>query len=200
VVHNANVLAAALLARVGARTGQKALVDRAARAVDFTVAHQEEDGSWAYSMDPATGRERRQLDFHQGFVIDALDDFIRYSGRTDGRYVNALRKGATFYRDQQFDPSGRAYWRLPHEWPADIHHQAQGIVSFARLGENDTAMLATAENITSWTIEHMQDPDGHFHFQNFKGVENRIAYMRWGQAWMMYALAKLAAITSKSVR
>jgi hypothetical protein len=200
VVHNANMLAAALLARVAARTGRKDLEDLAAQAVDFTVAHQEADGSWAYSIDPATGKERRQIDFHQGFVIDALDDFIRYSGRNDARYLDALRRGARFFRDEQFDPSGRAFWRLPHEWPADIHHQAQGIATFAQLGEREPDMLATASSVASWTINHMQHPDGHFYYQNLRGMENRIAYMRWGQAWMMYALARFTAVNTAAVR
>jgi hypothetical protein len=184
------MLAAALLSRAYSVTGRADLLERATRAVDFTVSHQETDGSWAYSIDPTSGRRRLQIDFHQGFILDALADFIRYSKASEGRYATALRRGADFYRDRQFDPSGRAYWRLPREWPADIHHQAQGVASFARLGEKDVAT-----RIARWTAENMQRPDGAFAFQYFKGLQNPIPYMRWGQAWMFYALARLMAVT-----
>lgn len=192
VVHNANMLAADLLSRAYSVSGRADLLERATRAVDFTVSHQEADGSWAYSIDPASGRKRLQIDFHQGFILDALANFIRFSGTTESRYAGALRRGANFYRERQFDPSGRAYWRLPRKWPADIHHQAQGVATFARLGEKEVAT-----RVARWTVDNMQRPDGAFTFQCFKGLQNCIPYMRWGQAWMFYALARLMAMTKE---
>lgn len=193
VVHNASMLGAALMARVGRLTGRSELTDTAARAVDFTVSKQEADGSWAYSVDRSTGRPRMQIDFHQGFVVDSLLDFIRFSGREDRRYLEALRRGSEFYRDRQFDPSGRALWRLPSSWPADIHHQAQGIITFSKLSARQPEMLDAARRIALWTVENMQGPDGHFYHQRHERFVNRIPYMRWGQAWMMRALAALIA-------
>ncbi|MBI0583423.1 MAG: hypothetical protein ISF22_04265 [Methanomassiliicoccus sp.] len=193
VVHNANMLAASLLSRLYHHTGREDLLDRAIGAVDFTVQRQEPDGSWAYSIDPRTGDKRRQLDFHQGFVLDALSDFMRYSGRKDPRYVDALLAGARFYREEQFEPDGRSLWRLPRRWPVDIHHQAQGVVTFSKLARFDPQLLEFASRIALWTVENMQDPRGYFHHQIHERFENRIAYMRWGQAWMMYALGKLLA-------
>jgi rhamnogalacturonyl hydrolase YesR len=193
VVHNASMLGAALMARVGSLTGRNELADQAARAVDFTVAKQEADGSWAYSLDPSTGHRRMQIDFHQGFVLDALQDFITYSGRTDRQYLEALDRGAEFYRDRQFDLSGRSLWRLPQRWPADIHHQAQGIITFTRLAARRPEMLEPAARIARWTVDNMQDPDGHFYHQRHERFVNRVPYMRWGQAWMMRALAGLIA-------
>lgn len=193
VVHNASMLAAAFMARVSSVTGRADLLERSTRAVDFTVAKQEADGSWAYSIDPSTGRKRMQIDFHQGFVLDSLLDHITFSGRADPRYTDALRRGAEFYRDRQFEPSGRSLWRLPQRWPADIHHQAQGIITFSKLSSRQPEMLDVAANIARWTVENMQDPAGFFYHQCHERFTNRIPYMRWGQAWMMSALAKLAA-------
>lgn len=196
VVHNASMMAAAFMARVSSLTGRRELMDQATRAVDFTVAKQEEDGSWAYSINPSTGSRRMQIDFHQGFILDSLLDFITFSGRTDARYADALRRGAAFYRDRQFEPSGRALWRLPQRWPADIHHQAQGIVTFSKLSVREPEMLEVASNIARWTIEHMQDTEGFFYHQRHERFVNRIPYMRWWQAWMMHALAKLVAASA----
>ncbi|MDW5563059.1 MAG: hypothetical protein SA339_07520 [Methanomassiliicoccus sp.] len=198
VVHNASMLGAAFMARLGSLTGRRDLVERAARAVDFTVAKQEEDGSWAYSIDPATGSKRMQIDFHQGFVLDSLLEFIDRSGRNDAKYRDALHRGADFYRERQFDPSGRALWRLPQSWPADIHHQAQGIITFAKLADRDPLALGTSRRIAQWTVENMQDPSGYFYHQRHERFVNRIPYMRWGQAWMMLALAKHIAASVRS--
>jgi hypothetical protein len=197
VVHNASMMAAALMSRVHSHAGGRDLLTQATRAVDFTVAKQEEDGSWAYSIDPSTGHKRMQIDFHQGFVLDSLMDFIDSSGRTDAKYLQALSGGARFYRERQFEPSGRALWRLPREWPADIHHQAQGIVTFSKLAARDPTMIGISRTIAEWTVENMQDAEGYFYHQKHERFVNRIPYMRWGQAWMMFALAKhIAASTA----
>jgi acyl-coenzyme A synthetase/AMP-(fatty) acid ligase len=37
----------------------------------------------------------------------------------------------------------------------------------------------------------MLDPDGHFYYQKRKDRVVKTAFMRWGQAWMAYALARL---------
>jgi len=51
--------------------------------------------------------------------------------------------------------------------------------------------LALSEKIAKWTIENMQDEIGYFYYQKWPFLTNKIPYMRWGQAWMMYALATL---------
>lgn len=190
-VHNANALGAALLSRVYRLTGRKKCLQGSVRAINHLLAHQEEDGSWAYSYDPKTGRKRMQLDFHQGFILSSLADFIEFSGLHRPHDREALEKGAMFYRNAQFHPSGRAYWRLPWQRPTDIHHQSQGILTFSRLGRSDPEHLRFALTIARWTIENMRDPSGHFYYQRYGPVSNRIPYMRWGQAWMMLALGRL---------
>ncbi len=190
VVHNANLLGASLLSRASSYSKKSELLDYARRAVEFSVENQEEDGSWAYSLDPSTGSKRVQLDFHQGFIIDCLVDFLQYSKSDESKYEGALRKAIDFYQREQFDPLGRSMWRLPWRWPADIHHQAQGISTFAKLhGYGD--YLPFSSRIATWTVENMQDGSGYFYHQKYPVGANKIAYMRWGQAWMMYSLSHL---------
>ena len=45
-----------------------------------------------------------------------------------------------------------------------------------------------------WTIATMQEKDGYFVYQIHRRFTNRIPYLRWSNAWMMYALARLWAI------
>lgn len=189
--YNASMLGAELLARVHSVTDEARLLEQAVRAVDFVVARQHPDGRWNYSLDPDTGEERAQVDFHQGFVLDSLHAFRCYSGVDEGAHAEALDRGLDFYRREQFTEEGRALWRLPKEWPADIHHQAQGILTFARASERDPAWADVGHTIARWTIANMQDPGGYFHYRKGRWLTNTIPYMRWGQAWMMLALARL---------
>lgn len=190
-VFNANLLAAEVLA-MGFKVGGRAeLAELARQAADFTAAHQKEDGRWNYSFDWETGKERAQIDFHQGFVLDSLAAVANLLRLDDSIYQLALRKGARFLRQEQFRDIGRSMWRLPKEWPTEIHNQAQGILTLTRLRRFDPGYLPFAERIASWTQENMQDPRGYFYYQKFPAFRNKIPYMRWAQAWMLLALVEL---------
>jgi hypothetical protein len=91
----------------------------------------------------------------------------------------------------QFFDSGQSLWRLPRQWPTDIHSQSQGIITFSKLKDLDRNYLPFAKKIAAWTITHMQDKKGYFYFRKYPWFTNRIPYMRWGQAWMMLALSEL---------
>jgi len=193
VVHNANALAAALLARVYTYTKEERLFDYAKQAIDFVVSYQKNDGSWAYSVDVNKKTERQQTDFHQGFILDALCDFLFYTKLQDDTYQRALAKGVEFYIMKQFHPSGYSYWRLPRKWPIDIHTQAQGIITGCILYQfyNQEKYLDFSRKIIDWTLKHMKDPSGYFYYQKWPIFTNKIPYMRWGQAWMMLAICSL---------
>lgn len=189
--HNANLLGAELLSRVHSITGEETLLKYAKKAFDFTLYHQNPDGSWSYSIDPGTGEERKQIDFHQGFVLDSIFGFIKYIKPSDDRYMKSLLKGAEFYKNEQFLPDGRCKYRWPRIYPLDIHNQAQGIITFSKLSEIKPEYLEFAKTIAKWTIENIQDSRGYFYYQKHRFFTNKIPYMRWSQAWMMLALASL---------
>jgi hypothetical protein len=199
IVHNANLLGAGLLARVHSLTGDADLKEQAKKAFQFSVSHQEENGSWAYSEDPMTSKKRYQVDFHQGFILDSISDFILYAKPSEEMYEWALDRGAKFYSECQFDELGRSAWRYPTKWPVDIHNQAQGIITFSRLSRFDRKYLHQAIKIASWTIENMQDPLGYFYFQKYPLGQNKIPYMRWSQAWMMLALSRVLRSIRKDI-
>jgi hypothetical protein len=151
---------------------------------------QNDDGSWDYSI-YENGRRYRQLDFHQGYMIDGLLAFLPFASsdiRDDIKY--AIESGVKFYR-KMFLPNGQSFYRYPKLYPTDIHNQAQGIITFSKLfcELNEEEHLRFAQRILLWTIENMQDPMGFFYYQNYRFFKNKIPYMRWGQAWMMLAMA-----------
>lgn len=190
MVHNANVLGASLLARVHSHTKEKELREMATKSMDFTLHHQHEDGHWKYLIDPETGQTKDQIDWHQGFILDSLLWYEKGVRPTSERYRTAITKGFEFYR-KQFTQEGQGYWRYPRFWPINIHNQAQGLVTFSRMEEFESGSLKTAMNIARWTIDNLRSSAGYFYYQKQRFHTNRIAYMRWSQAWMFYALSIL---------
>jgi hypothetical protein len=49
-----------------------------------------------------------------------------------------------------------------------------------------------------WAIDNLRSADGYFHYQRRRFYKVRIPYMRWSEAWMGYALARLAEAKSKN--
>ncbi len=188
---NASMLGAEILAMVYSISKEDKLLEYSKKAVDFTISHQHDDGHWDYSIDIISRKQRKQIDFHQGYVLDSLYDFIKYTNANDNKYLEALKSGVEFYRKKQFFEDGRSKWRIPREWPVDIHNQSQGIITFTKLRDLDAKYLRFAETIAEWTINNMQDEEGFFYYQKHRFYTFRIPYMRWSQAWMMLALSNL---------
>ena len=160
------------------------------QAVDFVVSLQKQNGVWYYSLD-SKGNERKQIDFHQGFILESIFDIKKITKSTCNEWENAIRLGLNFYKEEQFFSNGRSKWRLPKIYPVDIHNQSQGIITFTKLCEYNPKYLDFARTITEWTIQNMQSHKGYFYYRNYKFYNNRISYMRWSQAWMMQALSEL---------
>lgn len=161
-------------------------------AVSFVLSRQKADGSWFYSYAPETGSERKQIDFHQGFVLVSLHEIRRHTAFLSREIEQAIAKGLKFYKREQFLPDGRSLWRVPKTWPVDIHNQAQGIITFSRLREYHPDYLPFAQTIACWTIRNMQDKNGYFYYRKHRFITDKTSYVRWAQAWMMLALSELS--------
>jgi rhamnogalacturonyl hydrolase YesR len=196
--YNANMIGAEILAKTYSITKETIFMEKAKKAVDFTVKKQHENGKWNYSLDLETDQERVQIDFHQGYVLESLSEFIKYSQIEDEKYNAALIKGLQFYMNEQFFDTGRSKWRIPKVWPVDIHNQTQGIITFSKLAYLNSDYRDFALQTARWTIENMQDKAGYFYYQKHKFFTNKIPYMRWAQAWMMLALSTLSS-TEKGI-
>jgi hypothetical protein len=189
--YNASLLAAEVLAKADALNKTKEYTEIINSAIDFVLSRQRPDGEWWYSCDLIQEKERRQIDFHQGFMLVSLSNLNSLLPVARQDVNNAIVKGVDFYRKMQFFDSGQSLWRLPRQWPTDIHSQSQGIITFSKLKDLDRNYLPFAKKIAAWTITHMQDKKGYFYFRKYPWFTNRIPYIRWGQAWMMLALSEL---------
>lgn len=153
---------------------------------------QRENGSWFYSIYPS-GKRYQQLDFHQGYLIDGLiSSTSLYFSINNQDLKYSIIKATEFYKGM-FASDGRSFYRYPKFLPTDIHNQAQGIITFCKLYNiyKDEYYLDFAMKIAKWTVVNMQDSKGYYYHQKGHIVTNKIPYMRWGQAWMLLALAIL---------
>jgi hypothetical protein len=191
-VHNANLLGAELLARVGRLAHEIDLIDLAMQSARFSLKRQAADGSWPYG----TADNQRWIDsFHTGFNLVSLASIIEDCHAND--WQAALENGFEFYRLHFFLADGTPKYYHNKLYPIDIHSAAQAIITFARLRHlkqlnlNEDAQREI-KKITDWSLAHMRATEGYFYFQKNQYGVNKISYMRWSQAWMAYALSLAA--------
>lgn len=190
VCYNASLHAAEILDRAKV-TGKSIDKDLIEGAVMFVINRQKQDGSWYYSYNPDTDTERRQIDFHQGFILVSLYNILQNNNLSQRKKVSeSISKGLEFYRDHQFTEEGQSFWRLPKKYPVDIHNQSQGILTFSIFNQWDRSNLKHAEIILNWTTRHMQDKTGYFYYRIHPFYTDKTPYIRWGQAWMLLAISE----------
>ncbi|MFC1785399.1 delta-aminolevulinic acid dehydratase [Candidatus Neomarinimicrobiota bacterium] len=191
ICYNASLLGAEVLAINSKFNGDKDSKRMAKSAVDYVIKRQKDNGVWDYSKNPDSGNERMQIDFHQGYILESIFNISTYTNIQNQEWENSLTLGLEYYRQNQFSENGRTFWRVPKQYPIDIHNQAQGIITFSRLCDYHPDASNFANIIANWTINNMQDKKGYFYYQKFRTHTNRISYMRWSQAWMFLALSYL---------
>ncbi len=184
-IHNANMLAACLLARVYRHTREPELMAVARQAVRYTLDHQRPDGAWLYGE----GRRWRWVDgYHTGFVLDSLYHVMQAAGEAE--YRPHLRAGMDYYRSRLFDgPRPRHSSRAAY--PTDIQAVAQAIQTFALIPPDDHGDRAWAEQVAGWAVRHLQDPAGYFYFRRGRRLTDKTPFLHWGQATMLAALSQL---------
>jgi len=188
---NANLLAAEVLAYSDYVNGENRYMEHIDQALKFTFSNQNNNGSWYYCFHYDNRTPKKQIDFHQGYILESILRLNKYTNLDLSVYRTKLHKGLEFYYENQFSKDGRSYWRLPSKWPVDIHNQSQGIITFSKFKDCNTDYLPFAEKIAEWTIMNMQDPRGKFYYQKWPMITNKVNYMRWNQAWMLLALTTL---------
>jgi hypothetical protein len=183
-VHNVNLLAAELLARTFTKTGIVEYRDAAERAARFTLARQRPDGSWFYGEAVSQG----WIDgFHTGFVLVSLKHLGEYLN--DSGWKTALDSGYRFYEKRFFLADGAPGYYHDQRYPHDVHSAAQGVITFVEMTDLMPNAKAMAGRVVRWALDNLQDQKGFFYFQRHRFYTIKTSYMRWSQAWMLYALS-----------
>jgi len=186
-IFNASLLAAEVLASVGRLSGEHDFCDAAERATRYVVNNQREDGSWLYGTDP----QQSWVDnFHTAYVLFSLQRIINVSS-FGSEFQPALQRGYEYWKNNFFLAEGWPKYYHDDPYPADAHAAASAIVTFLECRELDRDASKLAQRVASWTIQNLRDSRGFFYYQRRRFYTVRKPYMRWTQAWMLYALARL---------
>jgi rhamnogalacturonyl hydrolase YesR len=187
MVHNSNTLAASLLSRVFAETGNESFLALAERAMRYTAKYQQVNGSWFYG-------ERFNLhwvdNFHSAYVLDCFKLYRQFTG--DHRFDDVMHKGYTYWKQTFFLADGTPRYYDRKTLPIDIQCCSQAIDTLVFFQDLDRDSLALAAKVADWTIDHMQDRTGYFYYRRYSSwLVNRTPTLHWGQATMLCALAGL---------
>jgi hypothetical protein len=186
-IFNASLLGAEVLAGVGSLTGEGDLLEFAEKAARYVVRHQCDDGSWTYGTAP---NQDWVDNFHTAFVLFSLKRIIE-ACTLGPEFQLALERGYQYWKNSFFLADGWPKYYHDDPYPADAHAGASAIVTFLELSDLDPNSLKLAEDVARWSIRNLRDEQGFFYYQKRRFYTVRKPYMRWSQAWMLYALARL---------
>jgi rhamnogalacturonyl hydrolase YesR len=188
-IHNSNMLAAAMLAKMAKHTDHSEARRVAKEAMEYSCKRQLENGGWYYAEDPSM----HWIDnFHTGYNLDSLKCYIENTG--DRTYEANLRRGFEFFQKNFFEENGKPKYYHNRTYPVDSQCASQAIETLANFSDHGQLSLELAKKVAKWTIEIMQDKDGHFYYRQYPlGIKAKTAMLHWGQATMYRALSVLYA-------
>ena len=186
-IFNATLLAAEVLACVGKLSGEDQLCAAAKRATQYVVNNQRPDGSWHYGTDA----NQAWIDnFHTAYILFSLKRIIAAMS-SGSEFQAAFERGYEYWKSNFFLAEGWPKYYHDDPYPADAHAAASAVITFLECAELDKDALKLAQNVASWTIQNLRDSRGFFYYQRRRFYTVRKPYMRWTQAWMLYALARV---------
>jgi hypothetical protein len=190
-IFNASLLAAETLASVGALTEEDEFCELALRAGRYVVRRQSGEGSWVYGE----GHGQQWVDnFHTAYVLTSLARIGEFCKGAGVEIEQALRRGYGFWRERFFLADGWPKYYHDALYPADAHAAATAVVTLLELQDLDLDALALAGKIAGWTIDNLRDPQGFFYYQRRRFYTVHTPYMRWTQAWMLYAFSRFLEV------
>ena len=181
-VLNASLLAGECLASVGAITGHRGYLGLAAKAARFVIRRQRSDGAFLY------GESNKQAwvdNFHTAYILLSLKRIAANVTEIRAEAEAVCARGKRYWKDNFFLDDGTPKYYDREVYPVDIHSAAAAIAALSELGE-----INVAATVLQWAIVHMLDESGYFYYQIRRGDHVvKTPHMRWGQAWMAYAIA-----------
>ena len=158
----------------------------AEKLITFVLNHQNEDGSWPYGLANSQGF----IDgFHTGFILESLYEAMKLNPECGDE--SKLRLGYRFYLDHFFCKNGAIKYYHNRTYPIDGHAIAQSIITLSKLRSYDSRSGPLLDGVLKWTLANFHSRQGFFYYQKWPLFTNKIPYLRWVQAWMLYALTIL---------
>lgn len=186
-IHNANLLGAVALLRAWKYTGLKQHLDLAGRAINWSLARMNPDGSWFYGDEP---RLHWIDNYHTAYNLDSLDKARDIAGE-ELVGLKTIEQTYRFFKDHLFTADFKPKFYCRRLYPLDIQAAAQAIESFARYSGHDPQAREYAWGVADWTIRHMMRKNGGFGYRRYRFGKNNLQPIHWGQATMLSALGHL---------
>lgn len=177
LIHNANALGAATLARLG-HDGPTVMA-----VLEPTLRAQQRDGSWRYG----TSSSLSWVDsFHTAYVLTALNDVARIIPALQTQLADPLSGGTRFWLSSMFSNSGTPrYFSDSSRKSQDVHNIATALWALVELNDIDNHSRVVATEVLH-SLLRRQGGDG-----QFRSHAVAPAYMRWNNAHALLALARL---------
>lgn len=195
LIHNANLLGAALAARLAASPAlDRGLGDDLRGAVDAAVATalrwQREDGSWPYGE----GRALGWVDgFHTAYALLSLDAICSL-GMVDESARRALDRGARFYFERMFDGSRPRQYAGRRVVPSDCNNVATGLRAAVWGAGKGYVPPTFPAQVFRFLTARFWDRRRYFRASGSRlRPAARLNYPRWAAAPALDALTALAA-------
>jgi len=185
-IHNSNMLAGAFLAQAARLVGKPGAVEAARDAMVYSCSRQRADGAWMYG---AAAKYQWNDNFHTGYNLDCLKRYIDATG--DRAFDTNLKKGFEYFKTHFFEPDGRPKYYDNETYPTDSQCAGQAIDTLTFFSDEDIDALPLAVKVANWTIDHMQDRDGHFYYRDLGWVMAKTPMLHWGQGTIFKALTHL---------
>jgi len=189
-IHNANMLIAATLIRTWSHSKIEQFKNMGLKSMNFTISHQNENGSWFYWAPPdkIVGRIDN---YHTGFILESFEVIRNYLGKNFYE-DNVLNKGLEYYLKNLFDEKNIPKMTDMSMYPIDIQSSAQAIITLCTIGKRKPELNDIAIKIANWTVQNLYDDKGFFYYRLYKnGKIDKTPYMRWSESWMLRALSFL---------
>lgn len=188
LVHNANLLACAVLCRTARTLGDDSLRAAAEPALATSLAAQRKDGSWPY----AETRGQQWVDnFHTAYVLESL----AHCAPSFPEVLEPLQRGIAYWQDALFLSDGTPKYFPDRVYPLDAHSYASAIDTWIALADFHDDALANATTVAERLVETMLDPSGYVHFQRRRLWKSKVPFIRWTTAPTFRALAGLLLAT-----
>ena len=193
-VHNLNLFVADFLIKVGMEVNYQNWIDLGAKAVNYTLADQHDNGAFDYNGPPE--KPQNFVDnYHTGFVLRMLGSIYHFTEREDVKV--SLEKGLSYYLENFFLEDGTPKLKPDRIYRVDIHSAAEAINCLTFLAPFNSKAFPQATKVLNWTIDNLYDQKNQdFYYgilkSRFTGrvFKSEIKYMRWAQAWMLRSLSR----------
>jgi hypothetical protein len=195
-VLNASLFVAAFLAKLSTIINEGQYTELSLKVVRYTLSEQNNDGSFPYwGAEPHTIIDH----YHTGFVLRHLDTI--HKSTHEDFILEPLRRGYSFYLEKLFTIKGVPKYTPDALYPIDVHSLSEAILCLTQISFNlkDQELI---EKVLNFSLNNLLTKQGYYiaSINKFWGLKQKqnIPYMRWGQAWMFLALARLnEKLTSK---